>query len=172
MKVLVAVNEPEFADRICDFVTQCTWSNDTEFTIFSVVEPLKIGSIAAVLPGPVLDELHARNEEQSSAVVAKTKKVISDSFNIAHISQKIVEGLPAQAILEFARSWKADLIIMGSHNRPDLSRIFLGSVSLAVVSKAPCSVMIVKRVAFGHDSEKQQHELEAVAIAKSNQKIK
>ncbi|MFP5501260.1 MAG: universal stress protein [Candidatus Sericytochromatia bacterium] len=51
-------------------------------------------------------------------------------------------GDPASAILERAAAWPADLIVMGSHGRSALKRLMLGSVSDAVVHKAPCSVLV------------------------------
>jgi nucleotide-binding universal stress UspA family protein len=52
---------------------------------------------------------------------------------------------PASTILEVAKVWDADLIVMGSHGRSLIPRLFLGSVSLRVSSEAACSVRIVKR---------------------------
>lgn len=144
MRVLVAVNEPEFAKSICDFVTSTNWNDGTEFTVITVVEPLKIGSISAVLPGPILDEMRSKNEEQSVNVLTKTVHEIAEAFPSTTVTQQVMEGMAAEQILQFAESWKADLIIIGSHNRQAISRVFLGSVSLAVASKSCCSVLIVK----------------------------
>ena len=51
---------------------------------------------------------------------------------------------PATAILEFAESWKPDLIVMGSHGHSGFSRLFLGSVSLRVLREAKTSVRITR----------------------------
>ena len=50
-----------------------------------------------------------------------------------------VEG----AILEAARALPADLIVMGSHGRSGVPRLFLGSVAERVLRSAPCPVMVV-----------------------------
>lgn len=50
-----------------------------------------------------------------------------------------VEG----AILEAARALPADLIVMGSHGRSGVPRLFLGSVAERVLRAAPCPVMVV-----------------------------
>ncbi|HET6400740.1 MAG TPA: universal stress protein [Candidatus Kapabacteria bacterium] len=49
---------------------------------------------------------------------------------------------PAPAILEVADWWKPDLIVMGSHGRSGISRLFLGSVSLRVMREAETAVRI------------------------------
>jgi nucleotide-binding universal stress UspA family protein len=55
------------------------------------------------------------------------------------------EGDPRQAILECAKEWHTDLIVLGSHGRKGLDRL-LGSVSDSVARHAPCSVEIVRSV--------------------------
>jgi nucleotide-binding universal stress UspA family protein len=49
-----------------------------------------------------------------------------------------------EVILEEARRWDADLIIVGSHGRRGFKRFLLGSVSEAVAMKAHCSVVVVR----------------------------
>jgi nucleotide-binding universal stress UspA family protein len=56
-----------------------------------------------------------------------------------------VAGRPAPVILHSARSWNADLILVGSNGRGALSRAILGSVSDEVVRTAPCPVLVAKR---------------------------
>jgi nucleotide-binding universal stress UspA family protein len=53
-------------------------------------------------------------------------------------------GYPKKAIPEFAREWKADLIMVGSRGLGAVSRFFLGSVAQGVLRAAPCSVEIVR----------------------------
>lgn len=52
-------------------------------------------------------------------------------------------GDPADAILEAARTQRADVVVLGSRRRTDLGRILLGSVSSHVVEAAPCPVVVV-----------------------------
>jgi universal stress protein A len=54
------------------------------------------------------------------------------------------EGLPADAILRAARRTRADLIVMGTHGRSGLSRVFLGSVAERVVRESRCPVLTVR----------------------------
>jgi nucleotide-binding universal stress UspA family protein len=47
-------------------------------------------------------------------------------------------------ILDEAKTWGADLIVMGSHGRHGLDRLVMGSVAEAVASHAHCSVEVVR----------------------------
>lgn len=52
-------------------------------------------------------------------------------------------GSPGPVICQLAKTWGADLILVGSHGRQGLGEMLLGSVSNYVVHHATCSVMVV-----------------------------
>ena len=56
----------------------------------------------------------------------------------------ILEGNPAEAIIEVATNRKSDLIVMGSRGLGRLAGLVLGSTSQKVVAHAPCPVLIVR----------------------------
>ncbi|NJL45452.1 MAG: universal stress protein [Leptolyngbyaceae cyanobacterium SM2_3_12] len=55
----------------------------------------------------------------------------------------LLSGEPAAVICNVAKSWEADLILVGSRGRKGLSELLLGSVSNHVMHHAPCSVLVV-----------------------------
>jgi nucleotide-binding universal stress UspA family protein len=56
----------------------------------------------------------------------------------------LVDGAPHMEIVRAARSKRVDMIIMGTHGRGGLARLFLGSVAGRVVATAPCPVLTVR----------------------------
>jgi nucleotide-binding universal stress UspA family protein len=60
------------------------------------------------------------------------------------IHSGILEGSPAEAIIEVAKTSKSDLIVMGSRGLGQLAGLLLGSTSQKVVAHAPCPVLIVR----------------------------
>ena len=60
------------------------------------------------------------------------------------IHTEILEGSPAEAILEVVKTRKCDLIVMGSRGLGRLAGVLLGSQSQKVVHHAPCPVLIVR----------------------------
>ena len=52
------------------------------------------------------------------------------------VKTKVVDGNPTDAILQIAKKYRCDLIVMGSHGRTGLRRLFLGSVAEAVLRSA------------------------------------
>lgn len=53
-------------------------------------------------------------------------------------------GPAARSILDYLESHNFDLVVMGSHGRPLVSRILLGSVAETVTRRSPCPVVVVR----------------------------
>ncbi|MGL5832152.1 MAG: universal stress protein, partial [Waterburya sp.] len=85
-------------------------------------------------------------------------------------------GNPGRVICEFASTWSADLILVGSRGLKGLKEMFLGSVSNYITHHAPCSVLIVRNdtnsVAYAVDPlhEEAQEEDSQQAIFNQNYK--
>jgi nucleotide-binding universal stress UspA family protein len=62
----------------------------------------------------------------------------------AGIHTELIEGSPAEAVIEVARTRNSDVIVIGSRGRGQLAGLVLGSTSQKVVSHAPCPVLIVR----------------------------
>lgn len=80
---------------------------------------------------------------------AEAKKAVTfveDTGKTAGISVEpvILEGHPADKILEFAEQEGVDLIVMGTLGRTGLERFLLGSVAEKVVRHSRIPVMVVK----------------------------
>ncbi|HWG12041.1 MAG TPA: universal stress protein [Streptosporangiaceae bacterium] len=60
----------------------------------------------------------------------------------AEIHPHVVEGNPAQALLDLAKG--ADLLVVGSRGHGGFTGALLGSVSQHVVHHAPCPVVVVR----------------------------
>lgn len=53
-------------------------------------------------------------------------------------------GQPATQICELAKTWEADLIVLGRRGHQGVKEVVLGSVSNYVVHHATCSVLVVQ----------------------------
>lgn len=56
----------------------------------------------------------------------------------------IVNASVVDKILEEAKRWPADLIVMGTHGRTGVQRLLLGSVAMGVVQGASVPVMLIR----------------------------
>ncbi|HEY9479521.1 MAG TPA: universal stress protein, partial [Gemmatimonadaceae bacterium] len=55
----------------------------------------------------------------------------------------VLSGRPGSALVDFAASSNADLVVSGTHGYGFFNRLVLGSVATQLVRGAPCSVLIV-----------------------------
>ncbi len=60
------------------------------------------------------------------------------------IKVEILEGHPAEQIIETIKNFKNNLIVMGSHGRTGTRRLLMGSVTEKVIGHASCPVLVVK----------------------------
>jgi nucleotide-binding universal stress UspA family protein len=56
----------------------------------------------------------------------------------------LLEGVVHDRIVQFARSKRADLLVMGTHGRSGIKKLLLGSVAGRVVAAATCPVLTVR----------------------------
>jgi len=84
--------------------------------------------------------------EMAKGFVESAEKLVRNKFPDADfpVTTKVLRGAPDQQIIEMAKEWKADIIVVGSHGRGFWGRL-LGSVSNGVVHHAECSVLVVRK---------------------------
>ncbi len=57
----------------------------------------------------------------------------------------LLEGSSHDRIVRAAKSRHADVIVMGTHGRGAMAKLFLGSVAERVIGSAPCPVLTVRK---------------------------
>lgn len=68
-------------------------------------------------------------------------------------------GNPSRIICETARTWEANLIIMGRRGISGISELILGSVSNYVTHHAPCSVLVIQSSSSTKNGNHQASQL-------------
>jgi nucleotide-binding universal stress UspA family protein len=58
----------------------------------------------------------------------------------------LLEGRPAETIVEFTRSRPVDLIVIGTHGYTGMKRLMFGSVALRVLHDANVPVLLIRSV--------------------------
>jgi nucleotide-binding universal stress UspA family protein len=144
MKILLAVDESPFSQQAVQDVIEEFRPKNTEVQVVHAVEPISAYFSAEWFPHfvPYVENVERDRLRQARALVEKVcAKLRKAGFRN---SKTIVHGDARAAILDLARQWKADLIVLGSHGLKGLNRLLMGSVSEAVMRHAPCSVQVVR----------------------------
>jgi len=76
-------------------------------------------------------------------LLAASKKT-AEAAGALGVQTRLLQGLVTVELLEFARTQRADLIVMGTHGRTGVAHALLGSVAERVLRKAPCPVLTVR----------------------------
>src|SRR5581483_1569850 len=153
MKILIAYDGSPFSKYAIDDLAYAGLPQQgvhaTVLSIGDVRSPSGVNlepalSIASYAIDTVQETIRYAREaaEQDAEEGAKAVRALFPSWEIEPCARAYS---PASTILEIADAWKPDLIVMGSHGRGALGRMFLGSVSLRVASEAKSSVRIARK---------------------------
>lgn len=138
-RILIAVDESAFAAHAADVGIELAKSLRAEIAFIHALDP----SIARAAPeiGVPAEKLIAMEEQEAKDLLSAFR----ERAGASPAALVFVEmGKPASKIVEGARSWRADLIVIGSHGRGGVERLLLGSVAESVVRHASCPVLVVR----------------------------
>lgn len=148
MKILLAVEGSSCSDAAVEMAARQTWPAGTEVRVISVVKPH--APLSSGPKGPAIkyyEDVEMAERQKASKVLEQAARLIGQHAGQnggPNITTELLSGSPKRVIVEEARRWAADLIILGSHDYKSLERRLLGSVSQAVASQATCPVEIVR----------------------------
>lgn len=101
--------------------------------VVSVLEPGRTPPF-----GARIDQLRERRERGVRDVADKARATgIAAAF-------LVWQGEPGPSVVAAAEAEEADFIVLGSNERPRVTRLLLGSTSDHVIRSAPCPVVIVR----------------------------
>jgi nucleotide-binding universal stress UspA family protein len=150
LKILVATDGSECSAAAVKSVASRPWPAGTEARIVSVVQLLvpenesSASSLSAVYPASLVEELINDARTRARDAVAYAKKTLAEAGLKVTGKDATPIGDPRDAVLEMAKQWEADLIVLGSHGWKGLDRMLIGSVSESVALHANCSVEVVR----------------------------
>jgi nucleotide-binding universal stress UspA family protein len=107
---------------------------------------IQLINVLPVTPPMLMEYVPADFDEQQRRSAEDALSIITGEIALTagKVTSEVRQGGIYQEILEAAKEFKADLIVMSSH-RVGVRTYFLGSVAGHVVRYAECSVMVVRR---------------------------
>ncbi len=151
MKILLATDGSECSAKAVDSVANRPWPAKSQIRIVSVVELpiLETRSTASPpyseYPDNVIESVCKEARARAEDAVADARKTLGAVGLDMCEGEATPEGEPRSVILDEAKAWGADLIVLGSHGRHGWNRLLMGSVAESVALHAHCSVDVVRR---------------------------
>jgi nucleotide-binding universal stress UspA family protein len=99
-------------------------------------------NVPPYLGEPNLQQAIDARMKAANAILKKAKDAVGKIPGETHT--ELIEGSPAEAIINVAKTRGSTVIVMGSRGKSAISELVLGSTSHKVVSHAPCPVLIVR----------------------------
>jgi len=140
-RIVAAVDGSPCAAHAFDVALALAKSEASEVAVCSVVDPMPLFGGPLSSAGGALTAAESYAQHVIDGAVAK--------LEAAGIGQKakLILGEPAYEIVRYAAEVDADVIVIGTHGRSGLKRMFAGSVAEGVLRSASIPVVIVREAA-------------------------
>jgi nucleotide-binding universal stress UspA family protein len=146
MKVLLATDGSDYSIAAAESVAERPWPDGSEFKIVSIVDLVIPANDPWYAAGEVIDRLREENTKSSQEAVDAAQRILNDARLTS--TPQVLMGSPKWRIVDEAKEWGANLVVLGSHGRRGMTRLLLGSVSEAVALHAHCSVEVIRNRAL------------------------
>ena len=166
MRVLLAYDGSPGAAEAAALTEAVPWPTDSILRVVSVIEP-----ILSPMSGP-WDRGSALSPELDAAITASANESLREvverlGSSGTSVDGNVLRGRAASAIIDNARDFRAELVIVGSRGHGTIASLLLGSVSSEVVDHAPCPVLVargrsLRRAVFATDDSPSAHAAEAI----------
>jgi len=144
LKVLIAVDGSADSITAAQAVARRIWPASARFRVITVVDPRLQTAVA--WPGDYAAQWAQPDDKTAEDWVCRMVEHSAKKLTEAGLSvgTDIYDGDPKAVLLREAESWGADCIFLGARGLHHGERVVLGTTASAVVTRAPCTVEIVR----------------------------
>lgn len=142
MKILLSIDQSPCSQAAVEAVKTRYKPAGSEVLIVHALDLLSpYAGLTALDPSAVAELIEGERRTAEALLKRAEEELRAAGFQV---TWKLQEGDPRAVILETASEWQADRIVIGSHGKGAVERLMVGSVSLAILRHAHCSVEIVR----------------------------
>jgi len=142
-KILYATDYSKASGRALDEAVNLATRYDAELLVLHVIEP-----VTTYVTGEDFGSagLYMKLEDATKREAEVSMQKLMGKLQKSKVRAKslLLKGTPHDQIVKAAKSRNADMIVIGTHGRTGLSKLFMGSVAGKVVSTATCPVLTVR----------------------------
>lgn len=139
--ILIATDGSELAQKAVGQGLALARALDAKALVVSITEPWRASGASDMVITFPLEDYEKRAQEGATIVFGKAID-IARKVGVTCETLHVIDKYPAEGIVETAEKHGCDLIVMASHGRRGLSRMFLGSQAAKVVTLSKVPVLI------------------------------
>ncbi len=139
-KILLPTDFSEGSKNALPYAVELSKQYNAGLYLLHVIYDLQQASGLHV-PHVNLDQLYIEIED---AAKKELERFGLEELRGLNVQRYVLRGVPYEEIVRFAEKNQIDLIIIGTHGRKGLEKVFFGSTAEQVVRKAPCAVLTVR----------------------------
>jgi len=149
-KILIAIDDSAYAEHAAEYGFDIARKFNAAVGLVNIVEPAMMPQMASSadpilgmsLQGSGIEEMELLDiqKNQSENIVDRAIKKFAGDMQVTHFSEY---GSTADGIVKCSKEFKADLIVIGTHNRTGIDRLLMGSVAEHVVRHSEVPVLVV-----------------------------
>ena len=142
-RILHATDFSKASGRALEESINLAKQNNAELLVVNVVEPVGQYAVGEDYGGA---ELYMKIEDAAKQDAERSMQKLMRKLQQAKVKAKslLLKGSSYDQIVKAAKNRKADMIVIGTHGRTGISKLFMGSVAGKVVSLARCPVVTVR----------------------------
>jgi nucleotide-binding universal stress UspA family protein len=143
-KILAPLDGSPLAECTIEHVKEIAKGCNVPEVVFLFVVDIAKNAYWAADVAPNVQILQQAEEAQKEGAQSYLKKVVAKAKKDGlMVKGVVVEGNPADSIIEYAQKNGVDLIVMSTHGRSGVSRFAMGSVTDKVIRTAAAPVLVV-----------------------------
>jgi nucleotide-binding universal stress UspA family protein len=137
-KILIAVNSSAYALKAAKVGFQLASVVNGEIALLYVIDRSR--ETVNIEAGPTRQESEMLLLKEAQETLDQLVKMFKGVGNIYKFTP---EGFPKEEILNTAKEWEADIIIMGTHGKTGISHFVNGSLAEYIVRHACVPVLVI-----------------------------
>jgi len=140
-RITVATDGSKYAERALDVAISLAKKYDSELNILSVA-PVEMVYVSAAQPWVPTEVPGGEVPKFRDLVEAAVRK--AHGAGVASVAGVCLEGVVTDEIIGHLEQDPTDLLVIGSRGSSAAKRLFLGSVSDALIHHVQCPVLVVR----------------------------
>jgi nucleotide-binding universal stress UspA family protein len=143
-KILVPLDGSEFSEcSLGHLKAIASGCSVPETVLLRVIEPFSAQAVSALAMagGDVLRTAELESQAEARDYLTKTRNsLMKEGLAVETV---IVDGRPAEEILDYAKNNQVDLIVMSTHGKTGISRWYFGSAAEKVLQHSAVPVLMI-----------------------------